>query len=737
MIEGFRGFRDRAEFDLDASAVLITGPNGTGKTSIFDALLWILVGDVARLSGYTLRRNEEYLLNAYVRGDGLARAEVELQVADRQVTASRVGSAAGSTLSVQVGMDTYSGREAEQALEDVLVQGQLPLREVMATSGLLQQDDLRQLLQTKPDQRYRQLLRLLGLESIERFDRYTASERDAKRSAVRDTRDVLERVRNETERMSEQLETAKLQASTTEAAHDATAQGIAAVVEQHSNVLRLETQPSTPEEFSSLAASARSIAAQVERVDAGLRALPDTIPVSPQADLEQAAVDGAQLRAALEQARELQRQAEEALRAATVVQDALGRLAAAALPLLPEHDETGICPVCQSTINPRQVAEDLSARAATGAAQAAAESVVRSAVEDVRRVEVAIETASRNESQLRAQSAERRELLTSLRRELDALESLQRQSASSGFQVILDVGSTLEAARTEERRGADMEEPEPANALFAAWTASHEEVLGQLRPLSQALGNLAAAAETVAAARTAVRTAAARAAALPGQQARYEEQLARLTQVQRAYDDARRAETAATALAQSVTSAATELFRERFAALEPLMNDIYARLDPHPSFTRLDFSVETYRSRGTATANVMDVDEHISANPMIVFSSAQANCVVLSAFLALGWASAERGVPFVLLDDPLQALDDVNVLGFADLARRLRRQRQLVLATHEDRFADLLERKLTGRAEGEDLIVHRFLGWSRSGPRVETRRISPRPDLQLRVLAAS
>ena len=121
---------------------------------------------------------------------------------------------------------------------------------------------------------------------------------------------------------------------------------------------------------------------------------------------------------------------------------------------------------------------------------------------------------------------------------------------------------------------------------------------------------------------------------------------------------------------------------------------------------------------------------------MLLFSSAQANAVVLSAFLALGWAAGGGGLPFVLLDDPLQAMDDVNVLGFADLARRLRRQRQMILATHEERFASLLERKLTGRSDGEELIVHRFASWSRSGPTIETRRVSPRPDLQLRVVAS-
>jgi hypothetical protein len=219
-------------------------------------------------------------------------------------------------------------------------------------------------------------------------------------------------------------------------------------------------------------------------------------------------------------------------------------------------------------------------------------------------------------------------------------------------------------------------------------------------------------------------------------QAQLEEIQARVRKQGETYEELRRREADATSVAQRAMAASSEIFRERFDALKPLMNDIYTRLDPHPAFTKLDFRVEPYRSRGTATASVVDIEESIEANPMLVFSSAQANCVVLAAFLALGWAAADRALPFVLLDDPLQAMDDVNVLGFADLARRLRRQRQLVVATHEERFASLLERKLTGRGDDEELIVHHFRSWSRSGPAIETRRVAARPDLKLRVVTA-
>ena len=36
-IEGFRGFRDPQRVDFGASVVILTGSNGTGKTSVFDA----------------------------------------------------------------------------------------------------------------------------------------------------------------------------------------------------------------------------------------------------------------------------------------------------------------------------------------------------------------------------------------------------------------------------------------------------------------------------------------------------------------------------------------------------------------------------------------------------------------------------------------------------------------------------------------------------------------------------
>lgn len=732
-IEGFRGFREAVTLDLDASAVLLWGPNGTGKTSVFDALEWLLVGDVIRLRNYTLRRNEEYLANTY-RLDVPAQVEAEFRLAGQTLRARRIGNARGSSLKVTVGAERHVGPDAARMLESNLVRGELPLAEVLATSGLLQQDDLRQLLQTKPDERYRRLLRLLGLEILERFDRYAAAKRDRARVDMRASRDAFEKLRGEAERLRERLDTSRLQVEKTRDQKVDTS-ALAASVERFTDVLQLITLPASAEELAALGASARSSVDQVRRGRAQLLALPDALPPDPEPLLEQTSASRTLAEAALESARKRRTEAQEALRSAGAVQDAVGRLAAAALPLLTLEQETGPCPVCGSTIHPHQVAEELSARAASAAAVADAQAVAQSADEEVIRTEGVVEDHRRNESSLRAQADERRALAASLRQTLAALEALEAAPPSP----LLRITAPLRVVRALEpgsRINAAAESPDLDGLFFTSWAEARAEQLLALERLGDALLAVADAADAAAAAASAARLAAERAAALPRQQAQFDEIQTRLQRQEQAYEETRRTETAASSLAQRATAAAAELFRERFDALEPLMNDIYARLDPHPAFTKLDFRVETYRSKGTATASVVDVEEGVEANPMLVFSSAQANAVVLAAFLALGWAAGDRGLPFVLLDDPLQAMDDVNVLGFADLARRLRRQRQVVVATHEERFASLLERKLAGRADGEELIVHRFLGWSRSGPNIDTRWVSPRSDLRLQILAS-
>jgi DNA repair exonuclease SbcCD ATPase subunit len=104
----------------------------------------------------------------------------------------------------------------------------------------------------------------------------------------------------------------------------------------------------------------------------------------------------------------------------------------------------------------------------------------------------------------------------------------------------------------------------------------------------------------------------------------------------------------------------------------------------------------------------MDPLAEVEANPAVVCSVGQLNVVALSYFLAFAISDSSNAMPFVIMDDPLQSLDDVNALGLADFCRRLKRERQVVITTHDERFGELLRRKLQPR--GYDTLIWPHLG---------------------------
>ena len=59
-ISGFRGFGDSYSFDLSPDAIILGGPNGQGKTSFFDTILWAVTGSLPRL-----RANREAVVSLY------------------------------------------------------------------------------------------------------------------------------------------------------------------------------------------------------------------------------------------------------------------------------------------------------------------------------------------------------------------------------------------------------------------------------------------------------------------------------------------------------------------------------------------------------------------------------------------------------------------------------------------------------------------------------------------------
>ena len=106
---------------------------------------------------------------------------------------------------------------------------------------------------------------------------------------------------------------------------------------------------------------------------------------------------------------------------------------------------------------------------------------------------------------------------------------------------------------------------------------------------------------------------------------------------------------------------------------------------------------------------------------MHVLSAAQLNSLAICLFLALN-LERETDLMTAILDDPVQSLDDLNLLSLADVLRTFRVERQVIISTHDETLAELLIRKLRPlRAEDSTLVVT-LDQWAEGGPRVRAER---------------
>jgi hypothetical protein len=160
------------------------------------------------------------------------------------------------------------------------------------------------------------------------------------------------------------------------------------------------------------------------------------------------------------------------------------------------------------------------------------------------------------------------------------------------------------------------------------------------------------------------------------------------------------------------------LVRSMLESIEPTMDVLYGRLRPHPVLDRLRLDIGSFDERGEVRFTAFS--PNAQANVSTIFSSAQLNAVAVCVFLAMNLAVSRSQVSFALLDDPIQNMDDFNVLGLLDLLRGLVGERQFVLSTHDEQIGELVRRKLRPLSPGDHTILHRFLTYRSEGPEVET-----------------
>ena len=705
-LSGFRAFRDRERFDLNGDVVLVVGANGQGKTSLFDAIYWAVTGEISRL------KNPDSIVSLY---SASGEAAVELTIASddgRTLVVTRRFDGQRDRLLVRDDINEFRGEDAEyelvrRLLPDGLKANESPLatlRSAFKRGVYLQQDVLTGFLTADTDQeRFNAISELIGVGLATELQ-----------IALENSRRAWSRANNQmaSELMSREEQLRRLRIQLLESTEAASAKGLSTeewaawwvearrlgVSGSVSSVIDAADSNSA---IDAAMAELRAIRTSRERRGARLRELAFNLQELPPKTLKldelRLAADESAL--ALEDARESLAHAEDTLKEirrreteTRLERHELRTLAEIALRHLGE-----LCPVCQQTYD-------------TDSTQQYLNSLLSSTFGDTGppTVRPDLARAEQHVEEMESQAATKGAAFK------DALH--QAQIRMQGQKRVL-IGLTE----------LDINVPSGVDLLGAIEFAMKDND-GYIESLS-ALGMRG---ESLA-------LSLARAGQL-ARKAELEQEVYRadleLGTVRREIQARKKTGELVSNMIDGLRHASSDLVEAELKKLHPLLQRIYSTVDPHPEFRNVRLFSRMQRGRGRVLAEIADPRHGLRIDdPDAFLSSSQLNVLAVSVFLALNLGISTLPLRLATLDDPIQSLDDLNLLGFIDLLKRIRERRQLMVSTHDSRFAALLERKLRPVSDSQRTILVEFSGWSSEGPSTIWREIARDPE-PIRIAAA-
>lgn len=159
-------------------------------------------------------------------------------------------------------------------------------------------------------------------------------------------------------------------------------------------------------------------------------------------------------------------------------------------------------------------------------------------------------------------------------------------------------------------------------------------------------------------------------------------EIAKQTAALQALDVARQIENAAKEVANQVMT-------EQFDTVMPLLKELYQRLRPHADWreVEIDFGGRVRASLNFTVGN--------GRNPQFLFSSGQRRAAGIAFLLAIHLSRPWCRLRSLLLDDPVQHIDDYRALNLVEVLSAVRRTgRQVIVAVEDPALADVLSRRL-------------------------------------------
>ena len=669
-LANFRGFADRQTVPLDGDIVVVWGANGTGKTSLFDGLQWALVGSVPRLAAASLRKSEDPVASRYA--TGVPFASVELQDAAGVWTVNRTGRESSKS---RVTVAEPDGRIREDEDAEEFVRNLIGHEDLSLRTYLLQQDEVTELLSGDTRERYRFVADLTGLEGLRSLDEQLRSELRRHRAAVRTRQEDLETQRERVAADQRELEETRALIDRQRAERQERYIEATRLLAE-----RLDIPPSDPDEAE---VAIRAVLAEGQRLLGVLAAEPESraterLPSEP-SDL-QSAVEAAARTLQLIEERQANLSSEIARMQELITdqrrqRDDLQQLAALALDRLGPP-----CPVCGQDHDVDRTRARL-----TAVLDAEDDSAVFTGRLGELEAEYADLRQKRRDVESELEAAHLRRRLWEA--DKNALE--EHRSAASRAQTALEALLRVELPAGGETQAAAERISELEERLAAVQNARRD--LAQLRAI-----------ETRAAG--------------------FEEDLvprvsrleATQSEIVRLEDRHARAE----AVCRWVGSQAEAISADIMDRAAPLADALFRRFDVHPTFRRFAFRPDRLRETGHLRPWVFDDAGKEDGNAAQVLSAAQLNALAVSLFLSLN-LEERSGLGVALLDDPVQNMDDLNVLSLIDVLRALRTRRQIVLTTHDVVLAQLLQSKLRPLAQSERTLLVKLSRWTPRGPAIE------------------
>ncbi len=153
-------------------------------------------------------------------------------------------------------------------------------------------------------------------------------------------------------------------------------------------------------------------------------------------------------------------------------------------------------------------------------------------------------------------------------------------------------------------------------------------------------------------------------------------------------------------LARGVQKLAREALDDRLDLVGPLLGDLYRRLRPHTSWRDID-----YRIRGDVK-RFLSLEVGNGLNPQFIFSSGQRRATGLAFLLSIYLATSWSKFSTIILDDPVQHIDDFRAVHLAEVLASLHAEgHQVICAVEDIALSNLLCRRLPISSESEGLHI--------------------------------